>query len=319
MRRFALVPVTFFVLLFLVATTFAAYPEKPLTIIVPFAAGGGTDVLIRQFAKVLEKYYPQPIVIDNVPGAGSATGLTKLYNSKPDGYTIGVPGTHLLTAELSGFTSFSWKELRHIAVLNTEPYVLAVRKTSRWQTIQDLLDEATKKPFTITIGTAGAGTLTDIVANTINHKTPAKFVIVPMQGGAGIRTGVLGGHIDVGIFSATEVLPYVGPGGEMRALGTIGEHRVSLFPDVPCFGELGYKGIPAGSVRGLAFPPKVPDDIFKTFESMVLKAVNDPEWIEYTEKNGYVKTFYTGEELIRFYEQTYETLKQIMKEMGLIK
>lgn len=298
---------------------FAAYPDKPLTIIVPFAAGGGTDILIREFAKVLSKYYPQTIIIDNVPGAGSATGLTKLYNSKPDGYTIGVPGTHLLTAELSGFTSFSWKELKHIAVLNTEPYVLAVKSTSRWKTIQELMKEAEQKPFTITLGTAGAGTLTDIVANTINHKTSAKFVVVPMQGGAGIRTGVLGGHIDVGIFSASEVLPYVGPAGEMRVLATLGENRVSLFPDVPCFGELGYKDIPAGSVRGLAFPPKVPEDVFKTFEEIVIKAVNDPDWIDYTLKNGYVNTFYTGEAMIRFYEETYETLKQIMKEMGLIK
>lgn len=298
---------------------FAAYPEKPLHIIVPFSAGGGTDFLIRNFSQILQKYYPKPIVIENVPGAGSAIGMKRLYNSKPDGYTMGVPGTHLLTAELKGFVDFPWDALTHVAVLNTEPYVIAVRKDSKWKTIEELLEDAKENPFTITMGTAGAGALTDIVAHAINHRTGAKFVVVPFNGGAKERAALLGGHISAGVFSGSEVLPYVGEEGELRVLATVGEKRSPLYPDVPSLGELGYKGIPAGSVRGLAFPPNTPQEIVKKFEEILLKAVNDPEWKEFSKKYGYVDTFCVGEDMMKFYKSLYESLKEIMKEMGLIK
>ncbi len=304
------------------ATIFAQgdeYPSEPLKIIVPFSAGGGTDVLARKFAQVLQKHYPAPIAIDNVPGGGSAVGLTKLYNSKPNGYTVGIAGTHLLTACLQGFAQFPWDSLTHVAILNTEPYVIAVRGDSRWKTIQDLIEDIKAHPRTITMGNAGAGALTDIVAQAINRRLSVEFAVVPFDGGANERAALLGGHVDAGIFSGSEVAPHAGPEGEVRVLAAVGEDRCPLFPDAPSLGELGYHSIPAGSVRGLAFPPKTPKEIVTAFEGLVIQAVDNIEWKNYMRDNGYVNTFYVCKEMMDYYDKLYENLKETMQEMGLVK
>lgn len=151
------------------------YPSRPITAIVPMNPGGGTDLVGRAFAEALKKQLNQNIVVENVPGAGSAIGTTKLHGSKPDGHTLGVIGGFLVSTSLLGAAKFPATDLTHIARLSQETFVLSVKADAPWKTLQDIIDASKKEPGKITLGTAGSGALTHLAAEALNQKTGAKF------------------------------------------------------------------------------------------------------------------------------------------------
>ncbi len=295
------------------------YPARPVTVIVPMNPGGGTDLVGRAFAEALKKQLGQSFAVENVPGAGSAIGTTKLHGSKPDGYTIGVVGGFLVSTSLLGAAKFPVTDLTHLARLSQETFVLSVKADAPWKTLAEFLEASKKEPGKITLGTAGSGALTHLAAEALNQRTAAALNIIHFAGGAKELTAVLGGHVSGGIFSQVEVLPYAGADAKLRTLAVFGEARTDKLPQVPTLKELGIAGVPPGPWQGLAGPKSLPDGVKRTLVEAAGKASRDPAWLDFLGKNGLTSAFLAGADLDAFLREEVETIGALLKAIGLLK
>lgn len=293
------------------------YPNAPVTLIVPFAAGGGTDQVARAFAEALKGELGQPIAIQNMPGAGSATGTTKLHEAKPDGYTIGMVGGFLVTTAIRGQLKVPATDFAHVARLSQETFVLAVPAASPHRSLKDLTDAGRRVPGTVGLSTAGAGALTHLAAAALDAKTDAKLNIVHFQGGAKQLAGVLGGHVDSGVFSQAEVLPQVGQKDGVRVLAVFGAARSALLPDVPTLKELGVLGVPAGPWQGFAAPKGLPEPLKTRLADAARKAERNPIWRKFLADNGLAPFHADGADFDAFIAQEIGELGALLKALGL--
>ncbi len=299
------------------ATAQEKYPSQPVALIVPFNAGGGTDLVARAFGEALKKELGQPVTVQNLPGAGSAVGTTKLHSSKPDGYTLGMVGGFLVTTSLRGAAKFPATDLTHLARLSLETFVLAVPAASLYKTLAEYLEASRKAPGTISVGTAGAGALTHLAAEALSQKTAAKLNVVHFAGGAKEIAAVLGGHVNGGVFSQVEVLPHGGAGGGLRVLATFGEQRSEKLPETPTLRELGIGGVPAGPWQGLAAPKGLPEPVKATLLAAITKASQDAQWKAFLQQNGLTSHFLAGAALEEFLKSEIDTLGALLKSVGL--
>jgi tripartite-type tricarboxylate transporter receptor subunit TctC len=311
--------VLFFALLVSPAAAQERYPGKPLSVIVPMSPGGGTDLVGRAFAEALKKPLGQSVVVENVPGAGSAIGTTKLHGSRPDGYTLGVVGGFLVSTSLLGAAKFPATDLSHLARLSQETFVLAVKSDAPWKTLPEFANASKREPGKVTLGTAGSGALTHLAAEALSQRTGAQFNIIHFAGGAKELTAVLGGHVSGGVFSQVEVLPHSAAGGQLRTLAVFGDRRSDKLPAVPTLGELGIRGVPPGPWQGLAGPKALPDGVKKTLIEAAGKASQDPAWLDFLAKSGLSPAFLTGPELDAFIRQEVEMIGGLLTSVGLAK
>jgi tripartite-type tricarboxylate transporter receptor subunit TctC len=295
------------------------YPEKPVSVIVPMSPGGGTDLVGRAFAEALKKQLGQSFVIENVAGAGSAIGTTKLHGSKPDGYTLGVVGGFLVSTSLLGAAKFPVSDLTHIARLSQETFVLAVKADAPWKGLAEFAEASKKEPGKITLGTAGSGALTHLAAEAISQKTGANFNIIHFAGGAKEIAAVLGGHVSGGVFSQVEVLPHATADGNLRVLAVFGDARSEKLPTVPTLKEMGIQGVPPGPWQGLAAPKGLPEPLKNTLVDAAAKASQDPAWREFLAKSGLAGAFLAGPELDAFLKEEVAMIGGLLKAVGLLK
>jgi len=295
----------------------AAWPEsRPITIVVPFAAGGGTDIIARQLQRAMQRFIEPPIVIRNMPGAGSGIGTNEVLRARPDGHTLLLSGTHTVTAALQGLTAGSIIQLDHIASLNWDAFVIGVLDSSPYKTLKDLIDAGRQNPGKITIGHAGVGALTHLTAEALNRAAGSPWTVVPFEGGARLIAGVLGGVVTAGVFSQSEV---AGQAGRLRGLAVTSAKRTPLFPQIPTVGELGFKNIPQGSFRSLSGPKGIPMEVRRAIAAAVGRAMNDPDWIAFSRQNGLVKTYMANEELERYFAVLTLELSKLLRQVGLMK
>ncbi|MDR7418090.1 MAG: tripartite tricarboxylate transporter substrate binding protein [Armatimonadota bacterium] len=295
----------------------AGWPEsRPVTLVVPFAAGGGTDIIARQLQRAMQRFIEPPIVIRNMPGAGSGIGTNEVMRSRPDGHTLLLSGTHTVTATLQGLTAGSIIQLDHIASLNWDAFVIGVLDTSPYKTLKDLIDAGKGGGTKITIGHAGVGALTHLVAESLNKAVGSPWTVVPFEGGARLIAGVLGNVVTAGVFSQSEV---TGQSGRLRPLAVTSVRRSPLFPQTPTLEELGIKGIPQGSFRSISGPKGIPMERRRAIAAAVGRAMNDPDWIAFSRENGLVKTYMTNEELERYFAVLTLDLSKLLRQVGLMK
>lgn len=296
-----------------------SYPAKPVSVIVPMNPGGGTDLVGRAFAEALKKQMSQSFVVENVPGAGSAIGTTKLHGSRPDGYTLGVVGGFLVSTSLLGAAKFPVSDLTHIARLSQETFVLAVKSDAPWKTLGEYVEASKREPGKVTLGTAGSGALTHLAAEALNQQTGAKFNLIHFAGGAKEIVAVLGGHVSGGVFSQVEVLPHSAADGKLRTLAVFGEVRSEKLPGVPTLKELGIRGVPPGPWQGLAGPKALPDAVRAALTEAAGKASQDPAWLDFLGKNGLSSAFLAGPQLDAFLKQEVEMIGDLLRTIGLLK
>jgi tripartite-type tricarboxylate transporter receptor subunit TctC len=295
------------------------YPSKPIHLIVPMAAGGGTDRVARALAETLKNYLPQPVLVENVPGAGSVTGMSKLNTSKPDGYTLGVVSGYLITTALEGMAKFPATDFTFIAKTSADTFTFSVPAESKYKTLKEMIEASKAEPDKITLANAGTGALTHLAGVALNQNARAKFRIVPFVGGANELTALLGGHIDAGVFSMSEVLGQSQPGGKIRNLAVFSDQRTPKLPDTPSQSELNIKGIPEGPWQGIAAPKGLPDDIKNTLIEAMAKATKDPYWKGFIDKFGYADRYLPGKEFEAFFKEDVQMLEGLMKSIGTIK
>ena len=293
------------------------YPSQPVSLIVPFNAGGGTDLVARAFAEALKMHLGQAVTVQNLPGAGSAVGTTKLHGSKPDGYTLGMTGGFLVTTTLRGQAKFPATDFTHLARLSLETFVLAVPAASPYRSLAEYLDAARKAPGSVSVGTAGAGALTHLAAAALGHKSGARLNIVHFAGGAKEIAAVLGGHAASGVFSQVEVLPHAVAGGGLRVLATFGEARSEKLPEVPTLKAQGIVGVPPGPWQGIAAPRDLPAPQKATLVTAITRAAQEPSWKAFLQQNGLASHFLTGAGVDGFIKEETETLGALLKSVDI--
>jgi len=295
------------------------FPSKPIHLIVPMAAGGGTDRVARALAETLKNHLPQPVLVENLPGAGSVTGMSKLHTSKPDGYTLGVASGYVITTALEGIAKFPPTDFTFIARASADTFIFSVPADSKYKTLKEMIEASKTEPDKITLGNAGTGALTHLASVALNQNAGSKFRLVAFVGGAPELTALLGGHIDSGVFSMSEVLGHSQPGGKIRNLAVFSEKRTPKLPETPTLLELGIKGIPEGPWQGIVGPKGMPEDIRNILIEATRKAANDPYWKGFLEKFGYADRFLPGQEFEAFFKGDMQMLEALLKSIGKIK
>lgn len=296
------------------------YPSRPIHLIVPMAAGGGTDRVARALAETLKNYLPQSVLVENVAGAGSVTGMSKVHASKPDGYTLGVASGYMISTALQGMTQYPANDFSLLAAVSQDTFTFSVPAESKYKSLKEIIGASKAEPDKITLANAGTGALTHLASVALNQSAGSAFRIVPFVGGAKEITALLGGHIDAGIFSMSEVLGHSTPGGKVRNLAVFSKKPSPKLPDVPSIWDLGIKGgIPEGPWQGIVGPKGLPDDIKNRLIEAIGKAAQDAYWKGFLEKFGYSDRFMAGKEFEQFFKEDTQMLENLMKSIGAIK
>lgn len=250
------------------------FPNHPVELLVPFAAGGGTDALARAFAEVGKKHLGQPMVVNNKPGASGAIGWQGVLNGRADGYSVAVLTVELTILPHTGLAKFGWDEFTPIAQLNADPAAITVRADAPWATAEDFLAAARKPGAELKVGNSGNGSIWHVAAAAIEDKTGAKFSHIPFQGAAPAVLALLGGHIDAVTVSPAEVATHVAS-GKLRLLAVAADARLKGFPNVPTLNE---RGVPVaiGAWRGLGVPKATPAEAVAVLRTAAQKTMAEP-------------------------------------------
>jgi tripartite-type tricarboxylate transporter receptor subunit TctC len=254
------------------------YPTKPITIIVGYAAGGGTDVMARTTAPFLEKYLGAgaSVVIKNMPGASGQIGITEVANAKPDGYTLGtfnLPGMMARTVDRKA--QYDYNSFTYLANVVDDPNVIVTGKDSGIDSMAKLIAAAKKDAGAMSVGMSSLGGDDHFALIKLQQQTNTQFNIVPFKGSAPARTAVMGGHVNLGIFNISEVAKFE---GELNVLGIAQEKRSRFASDVPTFKEQGIKLL-NGSMRGIVAPKGLPAEVERKLIAAFEKAAQDPEFL----------------------------------------
>jgi len=255
--------------------------QQPINLIVSYSPGGGTDLTARMLAPFLEKYLGNSarIVVVNRAGAGGAIGFAELARAKPDGYTIGFLNTpNILTIPIEREASFHWTDFDLLGNVVDDPGSFAVNTThSAIKTLDELAGFAKANPGKITVGTTGVGSDDHLAMLLFQRLTGVKLTHVPYKGSGSVRTAISGGEITMAAVNIGEVSAYIKGGTPLRALGVMSEARADVAAHIPTFREQGYDIIMA-SLRGIAAPKGLSDDIREKLVRALAQAVRDPEF-----------------------------------------
>ena len=293
------------------------YPSRPIELVVPFGAGGGTDVLARVTAEAAKKHSSQPITVVNRPGASGGIGLTEVVNARPDGYKIAMITVEMAIIPHMGIAKFSPEaDFTPLVRLNADPVVLTVSATSPWKTIEEMVDAAKKSKDPLKFGNAGMGGVSHLAAVALAQKAGTTFNHVPFQGNAPAVVALLGGHIDAVTASPSEVFSFVQT-GKLRALAVLADQRLGgVFAQVPTMKERNID-LSIGTWRGLAAPKGLPADVLARLSAIAIKTANEPAVKEAMEKQNLGYSVADGEAFRRQIAADSALYKQLIEQMGL--
>jgi tripartite-type tricarboxylate transporter receptor subunit TctC len=263
------------------------YPSRPVRIIVPFGAGGPTDVYTRAIAEELRKALHQTFVMENKPGAGTTIGTDYVAKAAPDGYTLlMVSGTQTVNETLYTKKPYHlMHDLVPIAPLIDSDLVLVVHPSVPAKSVKELLALARAKPGTLNFGSSGPGSNYHMAAELLKHLTGINIVHVPYKGSTGMRTDILSGQIQMLFDSVPTMAPLI-KAGKVRALGTSGVTRSPILPDVPTIAEAGVPGFQATLWVGLMAPAGTPQPIVDKLNAEITKIVSRPDIKAAWQKQG---------------------------------
>ena len=254
------------------------YPNRPITLVVPFAAGGTTDIIGRVIAEALSKRLRQPIVVDNRGGAGGNIGAAAVASAKPDGYSLlmGYNGTNAINPSL--YPKLSWdpiKSFEPLSMVARVNNVVVVHPSLPIKTLPELVAYAKAHPGELNYGSAGAGTIFHLAAEMLEQQTGVQMTHVPYKGAAPALVDLIGGQIQVMFTTIPTALQHI-KAGKIRAIGVTGPKRSPLFPELPTATESGYPAMVVDSWFGLFAPKGLPQDLQIRIGNAVRDAIADP-------------------------------------------
>lgn len=252
-------------------------PDRPITMIIAFAAGGGTDVAGRTIARFMERDLGVSVVVMNRPGAGGEIGFGELARARPDGYTIGFINTpHIVTLPIERRTRFQLEDFQVIANIVDDPGGIWVRADSDIQDLAGLLAAARRDPGGIGYGTTGVGSDDHLAMLALERKADARFLHVPFAGSAQVKQNLLSRAIPVAVMNVAEGVNEMRQ-NLLRPLAQMGAARWSELPNLPTLRELGFDVV-EGSMRGMAAPAGIPAEVLARLSQSIRRTVADPEF-----------------------------------------
>jgi tripartite-type tricarboxylate transporter receptor subunit TctC len=300
-----------------VALAQAAYPTKPVKIIVPYSAGGPADIYARFVGDRLQKAMGQPFVIENRPGAGAIIGTDAVAKSTPDGYTLlMMSNTHTVNESLFTKKPYSLlRDLAPIAPINYSDLILVVHPSVPAKNLKELIALAKAKPGTLNYASSGPGTPYHMAGELFKAMAGVDLVHVPHKGSAEARTDVLAGNVQMMFDAITTMAPLV-QSGKVRAIATSGKTRSSIMPNVPTLDEAGVPGYEAVIWLGMMAPAGTPKAVIDTLNAAIRKIVSAPDVKDAWAKQGAVPMRMSPEEFGKFIEQDIQKWAKVVKFSG---
>ena len=264
-----------------------AYPARAIRIIVPFPAGGTSDILSRAVGQKLTEQWKQPVIVDNRPGASANIGAELLVKSPPDGYTLFCAST-IHTINPSLYSKLAYDPVRDftpITLLAATSQVLAVHPSVPVQTVKEFIAYAKKRPGELNYSSAGNGSQPHLTAEMFKVRTGVNIVHVPYKGAPPAMSDLLAGHVALTFATSPSAVPHV-KAGKLRALGVSTAKRISALPDVPTIDEAGVPGFEASGANGLVGPAGMPPAIVEKLNATVVAIVKEPAMSKFLSDQG---------------------------------
>jgi tripartite-type tricarboxylate transporter receptor subunit TctC len=258
------------------------YPNKPVKLIVPFPAGGPSDIFGRGLAQGMAASFGQPVVVENIAGVGGVLGVDRALKSPPDGYTLGLNSGSTLSIAPYSLAHLPYdvkKDVALVTLVVRVPEVLAVHPSVPAKTLAELVAYARANPGKINFGSAGSGSITHLAGELLKSEAKIDLVHVPYKGAAPAVTDLLAGQVQMGIFDVPVLLPHI-RSGRLRAIAITSASRSPALPDVPTTVEGGYPSVTSDNWYGLVLPAATPQPIRKRVHDAALAALKSPELAE---------------------------------------
>lgn len=286
------------------------FPKKPVTIIVPFAAGGSADLTARILAASAEQYLGETIIIENLPGGGGMVGQNKGAQAKPDGYTLTLVTTSVTINPLINEAPFAVEDFRGVIQATEEADFLVVQSGKEYTNFEEFIEYANKNPGTIKFGSSGKGTTDDLANAAIISATGIDASNIPFDGSGMAITSILGGHVDAIIGGPSSFDTHIKE-GTLIQLASLTKERNPMYPEVPSIKELGYE-VYSSAWRGLAAPKDTPDEVVQILHNAFKQAMEDPKYIEQMANSQLSVNYLNNEDFSDRMISTYEMYKSVI-------
>jgi tripartite-type tricarboxylate transporter receptor subunit TctC len=315
MTRFA----TMLLALFAAGSALAQFPDRSITMVVPFPPGGVADTVARPVAEAMGNHLKQPVVIENKGGAGGAIGMAQVAKSKPDGYTVLMALSSLVVLPeadkvLGRAPSFQVKDLKPVARFTADPTVLAVRADSPWKTYQEFLAFAKANPGKLNFGSSGNYGTMHIPMAMWMLGTETKMTHVPFTGAGPAIVALLGGNVDALSTGPASILQHV-QGGRVRVLAHWGEGKLATLPEVPSLRDLGLP-ISYAQWSGLFVPAETPEPVVARLREAARAAGNDPKVREVLLKAGSPVLYQDAPDFQGYVDADAQKMTDVVKRIG---
>jgi tripartite-type tricarboxylate transporter receptor subunit TctC len=295
------------------------YPVKPVTFIVPFAAGGGTDATARMIATLIENMTGWKVIVENRVGGGGSIGHLAAATSPPDGYTVGIITFELSTYAWLGIANVSYRDFKPIMMYNRDAAAIIVRADAPWKSVAELVEYIKANPGKLKASGTGRGGVWDIARIgwlKAAGVDPSALPWVPSAGAAPALQDLIAGGIDICTCSLPEAASLI-KAGRVRALAVMDDVRNPAFPDVPTLKELGINWS-FGTWRGIAVPKDTPDYIVKILHDTIKKVIDSQQWKDFMSKSGFGMAYMSPEEFRKFLENDFKVVGELLKAAGYI-
>lgn len=291
------------------------YPDDTIRIILPWAAGGGTDLTTRQIAQIMEEKLGVPVIVENKVGGGGLVGFQETANAKPDGYTLGTISLSLILQKAAGLGYQDFRGLTPICMYNEDPASLTVNADAPWDTLEEFVQYCKENPGTVRFSNSGTGAIWHVSALRMADFFDIDIVHVPYEGGNPAATAVAGGHVEATTTSVAEVASLVNA-GKLKILAVPAVERHNFFPDVPTFIEEGFD-FTAGTWRAIAGPAGLPQEIVDILEEVIIEATKDQRFIDFMNNGGFGIRVMESEEFYKNLEREEAEFIEIFKNIDL--
>ncbi|MFL6565175.1 MAG: Bug family tripartite tricarboxylate transporter substrate binding protein [Burkholderiales bacterium] len=296
-----------------------SFPSKPIRVVIPFVAGGSSDIVGRAIGSKLQEFLGQPAVVENKPGANGAIAAEFVAKSDADGHTILVGSIGVFSINSALFKDLRYNPLRDFAPITlavTTPNVLITKPALAANSMKELVDYAKKNPGKLSYCSSGTGSSDHLTAELLNQVAGISAVHVPYKGGAACQTDIMGGQVDISFQNLGAVTNYI-RGNRMKALAVTAKARNPQLPNVPTTAEGGYPDLVVTSWQAVAAPAKTPREIVAKLNDAAVKALRAPEVRERMGQIGFEVVGSTPDEFGRFMKEEVERWTEVVKRGGI--
>ncbi|HEX2021055.1 MAG TPA: tripartite tricarboxylate transporter substrate binding protein [Aurantimonas sp.] len=290
------------------------YPSKPVNYIIPFNAGGESDIAARMQQPVFEAQTGQSMVVQYLEGAGGAQAWSQLNGMEGDGYTImGSNLPHIIMQPMAQDVGYTTEDITNVYFFHYTPDAIIVPADSQFQTLEDLVTYAKENPGVVTFSGSGTNSANHVAQSTFDRLAEVTTTYIPFSGTSPATTAVLGNQVQAG-FSYTTAA--INQGDAVRVLAVAADERVPSFPDVPTFKELGYD-MTGGAYRGVAVPSSASEEVRQQVSDMIGKINADPDFIQKMKDGGFVVIDVPYGEMEAFMNERRTEYEETAKQMGI--